>query len=107
MRRIFRKIKKIFIFIGSIFYLIYYRIKFIGKKRGVAQVVNSFNSGGLEQVAANIYKAFKNNGDISTVMSVSNNVGPMCQQLYSPKDLRILYYKVLRKKQYRNLDLPF
>ena len=100
MRRIFRKIKKIFIFIGSIFYLIYYRIKFIGKKRGVAQVVNSFNSGGLEQVAANIYKAFKNNGDISAVMSVSNNVGPMCQQLYSPKDLRILYYDTVNMIKY-------
>lgn len=94
MIRIFSKIKKIFVFIGSIFYLIYYRIKFIGKKRGVAQVVNSFNSGGLEQVATNIYKAFKNNGDISAVLSVSNNVGPMCRQLYSPKDLRILYYDI-------------
>ena len=100
MRRILVKIKRIIKVIGAIIYLLFYRIKFHGKKRGVAQVVESFNSGGLEQVAANVYKTFKDNGDISAVISVSNNVGPMCQQLYTPSDLRIIYYDVVNLIKY-------
>lgn len=101
MKRILNKIKRLIKIIGAVFYLLYYRIKFYGvKRRGVAQIVDSFNSGGLEQVAANIYKAFKDNGDISTVICVSNNVGPMCQQLETPKDLRIIYYDVVELIKY-------
>lgn len=100
MRRVLNKIKKFFRLIGAINYLIYYRIKFHGEKKGVAQVVESFNSGGLEQVAANIYKTFKNNNDKSTVISITNNVGPMCQQLETPKDLRIIYYDIAEMIKY-------
>lgn len=100
MRNILRKIKRVIKIIGAVLYLVYYRIKFHGKKRGVAQIVDSFNSGGLEQVAANVYKTFKENNDISSVICVSNNVGPMCQQLYTPKDLRIVYYDVVNLIKY-------
>lgn len=92
MKKVIYKIKRLIKLINAIFYLIFYRIKFIGKKKGVAQVVNSFNNGGLEQVATNIYWAFKDNGDTSKVITLSNSVGPMCQQLATPKDLRIVYY---------------
>lgn len=95
MKKIFRKIIKLFRFIGALFYLLYYRIKYIGKEKGVAQVVESFNSGGLEQVAANIYKAFKNNGDVSKVICISNTTGPMFEQIYTPKDIRIIYYDIV------------
>ncbi len=92
MKKILRKIKQVIRFIGALFYLLYYRIKFRGQKKGVAQVVETFKSGGLEQVAANVYKAFKNNGDISTVICISNTTGPMFEQIYTPKDIRIVYY---------------
>ena len=59
--RILRKIKRYLNILWAIFYLLYYVLKNIGKPKGIAQVVESFNSGGLEQVAANIYKAFKEN----------------------------------------------
>lgn len=95
MRKILRKIKNIFRFIGALFYLFYYRIKNAGKKKGVAQVVESFNSGGLEQVAANVYKTFKDNGDISKVICISNTTGPMFEQIYTPKDIRIIYYDIV------------
>lgn len=95
MKKIFNKIKKMIRFIGVLFYLLYYRIKNIGTKKGIAQVVESFKSGGLEQVAANIYKAFKDNGDISTVICISNTTGPMFEQIYTPKDIRIVYYDVI------------
>lgn len=100
MRTILRKIRMVFRLIGAIFYLFFYRIKFRGQKRGVANVVESFNSGGLEQVAANIYKSFKNNGDISTVIVLSNNLGPMCNQIYTPKDLRIIHYDLIDMIKY-------
>ncbi len=100
MRGLIYKIKRIFKFIGILFYLLYYRIKFHGQKKGVAEVVDSFYSGGLEQVAANVYKTFKDNKDISTVISISNHVGPMCQQLETPKDLRIVYYDVIEMIKY-------
>ena len=93
-KKIFNKIKKMIRFIGVLFYLLYYRIKNIGTKKGIAQVVESFKSGGLEQVAANIYKAFKDNGDISTVICISNTTGPMFEQIYTPKDIRIVYSQV-------------
>lgn len=94
MKRIGFRVKKMFRYLYAFVYLLFYRIKYISKRKGVAQVVDSFNSGGLEQVAANIYKIFKDNNDISVVISVSNNLGPMCQQIYTPKDLRIIYYDV-------------
>lgn len=100
MRKIFNKIKRAFKLFGAICYLVYYRIKYIGKKRGIAQVVDSFNSGGLEQVAANIYMAFKENGNQSAVISITNNVGPMCQQLKTPADLRIVYQDVVNIIKY-------
>ncbi len=90
--RILRKIKRYLNILWAIFYLLYYRLKNIGKPKGIAQVVESFNSGGLEQVAANIYKAFKENENTSSVIVLSNNLGPMCNQLETPKDLRIIYY---------------
>ena len=90
--KVVRKIKRYFKILGAIVYLLYYRLKNIGKPKGIAQVVESFNSGGLEQVAVNIYKAFKENGNTSSVIVLSNNLGPMCQQLESPRDLRIIYY---------------
>ena len=80
--------------------MLFYRIRYIGKKRGVAQVVNSFNSGGLEQVAANVYKSFKDNGDISKVICLSNLTGPMFQQIYTPKDIRIVYYDLVEMIKY-------
>ena len=95
MKRILHKFKKLIRLIGALFYLLFYRIKFWGKKKGVAQVVESFNSGGLEQVAANVYKSFKDNGDISTVICISNNTGPMFEQIYTPKDIRIIYYDIV------------
>ncbi len=70
-----RKVKKFFEFIGALFYFLFYRIKNIGKKKNVAQVLNSFNSGGLEQVAANVYKSFLKNGNGSYVISISNTAG--------------------------------
>lgn len=100
MKKILHKIKKLLRFIGALFYLLYYRIRNIGKKKGIAQVVESFKSGGLEQVAANIYKAFKNNGDISTVICISNTTGPMFEQIYTPKDIRIIYYDVVEMIKY-------
>lgn len=100
MRRILNKIKKGFRLLGAIIYLIHCRIKYRKKKRGIAQVVDSFNSGGLEQVAANIYKTFKKEGNTSAVISITNNVGPMCQQLDSPKDLRIVYYDIAEMIKY-------
>ena len=100
MKRVLRKIKKGIKLIFAIFYLIYYRIKNINKSKGIAQIVESFNSGGLEQVAANIYKAFKSNGNNSTVICISNNVGPICQQIYNPKDLRIIYYDIVDMIKY-------
>ncbi len=87
-----RKVKKFFEFIGALFYFLFYRIKNIGKKKNVAQVLNSFNSGGLEQVAANVYKSFLKNGNGSYVISISNTAGPICQQLESPKHFRMIYY---------------
>ena len=90
--RILQKIKRYLNILGAIFYLLYYRLKNIGKPKGIAQVVESFNSGGLEQVAVNIYKAFKDNENISSVIVLSNNLGPICNQLESPRDLRIIYY---------------
>lgn len=100
MKKIIRKIKRIIKLIGVLFYLLFYRIKFIGHKKGIAQVVDSFNSGGLEQVAVNIYRAFKDNGNISSIICVSNNVGPMAQQLDSPKELRIIYYDIIEMIKY-------
>lgn len=100
MRRVMNKIKRILKFVGVLFYLLYYRIKFRGQKKGVAQVVDSFYSGGLEQVAANVYKTFKENKDVSKVISISNHVGPMCAQLETPKDLRIVYYDVIEMIKY-------
>ncbi len=90
-----RKIKKLIRFIFSVFYLGYYRIRNIGKEKGVAQVVESFNSGGLEQVAANVYKSFKRNGNTSKVICISNSTGPMFEQIDTPKDIRIIYYDVI------------
>lgn len=98
--KIVRKIKRYFKILGAIVYLLYYRIKNIGKPKGIAQVVESFNSGGLEQVAVNIYKAFKENGNTSSVIVLSNNLGPMCQQLESPRDLRIIYYDLASLLKY-------
>lgn len=95
MKKLLYKIKRLIRIVYALFYLLFYRIKYFNKKRGVAQVVNSFNSGGLEQVALNIYKSFKDHGDNSFIISISNNLGPMCQQVYSPKDLRIIYYDVV------------
>ena len=95
MKKFLNKIKRIFKYIGAIFYLLYYRIKNIKKEKGIAQVVESLNSGGLEQVAVNIYKTFKNNNTNSNIIVLSNNLGPMCQQLESPKDLRIVYYDIV------------
>lgn len=95
MKKLLYKIKRLIRIVYALFYLLFYRIKYFNKKRGVAQVVNSFNSGGLEQVALNIYKSFKDHGDNSFIISISNNLGPMCQQVYSPKDLRIIYYDVI------------
>ncbi|MDD4718574.1 MAG: glycosyltransferase family 4 protein [Bacilli bacterium] len=92
MRKILTTIKRYFKILKAICYLIYCRIKSTNKTRGVAQIVGSFNSGGLEQVAANLYKAFDEEGYNSTVICVTNNVGPICQQLKSPSHLRILYY---------------
>lgn len=100
MRNIVKKIIRLFKYIGVIFLVFYYRFKNIGKKKGVAQVVNSFNNGGLEQVAANLYKTFKANGNNSAVISISNNVGPMMQQIYTPKDVRIIYYDVIEMLKY-------
>lgn len=95
MKKIIKKLVRIIKLLCAILYFIAYRIKFHGQKKGIAQIVDSFNNGGLEQVACNVYKAFKNNKDISTVICVSNNVGIMCQQLESPKDLRIIYYDII------------
>jgi len=95
MKRVVRKVLKFFRLIKAIFNLIISRIKNSNKKRGVAQVVDSFNSGGLEQVAANMYKIFNEEGYQSSVICISNNVGPMCQQLNSPKHLRIVYYDII------------
>lgn len=92
MKQVVRKLKRIAKILGAIILLLFYRIKYIGKPKGIAQVVESFNSGGLEQVAANIYKAFDQNNNKSYVICLSNNVGPMCQQLRSPSHLRIIYY---------------
>ena len=92
MRQLLRKTKRILRILWAIILLLCYRIKYIGKPKGIAQVVDAFNNGGLEQVAANIYKAFDQNGKKSYVISLSNNVGPMCQQLRSPAHLRIAYY---------------
>lgn len=100
MKKILQKIKKLIRFIGALFYLAFYRIKFSGKKKGVAQVVESFKSGGLEQVAANVYKSFKDNGDISTVICLSNTTGPMFEQIYTPKDIRIVYYDIVEMIKY-------
>ena len=61
MRQILRKVKRMLRILGAIILLIYYRIKHIGKPKGIAQIVESFNSGGLEQVAANIYKTYEQN----------------------------------------------
>lgn len=94
-------------------YYLFYRVKNIGKPKGVAQVLNSFNGGGLEQVAANIYKSFLNNGTPSYVISISNNAGPICQQLNSPAHFRMVYYdfcEMLRfcsKKNIRTLIFHF
>lgn len=90
--KILRKIKRFFRYITTIIYYIFCKIKNIGKPKGVAQVINSFNSGGMEQVAANIYKMFLENGNASYVISVTNEAGPMCQQLESPKHFRMVYY---------------
>lgn len=92
MRQILRRVKRMLRILGAIILLIYYRIKYIGKSKGIAQIVESFNSGGLEQVAANIYKTYEQNNTKSFVICLSNNVGPMCQQLKSPAHLRIVYY---------------
>lgn len=100
MKRFLRKTKNLLRFIGALFYLFFYRVINIGKKKGVAQVVESFKSGGLEQVAANVYKAFKDNGDISTVICVSNTTGPMFEQIYTPKDIRIIYYDIVEMIKY-------
>lgn len=100
MKKIINKLNRFFKFLGALFYLLFYRIRYIGKKRGVAQVVNSFNSGGLEQVAANVYKSFKDNGDISKVICLSNLTGPMFQQIYTPKDIRIVYYDLVEMIKY-------
>ena len=100
MKNVVRKIIRLFKFIGAIFLIFYYRFINIGKKKGVAQVVNSFNNGGLEQVACNLYKTFKDNGNNSVVISVSNNVGPIMQQIYTPKDVRIIYYDVIEMLKY-------
>lgn len=94
MKKIIYKLKRIIKIFGAIIYLFYCRIKYRNKKRGIAQVVESFNSGGLEQVATNIYKTFYSNENVSCVISLSNNLGPMCQQLESPAHLRIIYYDV-------------
>lgn len=95
MRNVFFKIKKVIKIFIAIINLYISRLKFIGKPKGIAQVVQSFNSGGLEQVAVNIYKSFKKEGYKSTVITVTNNLGPMCQQLDSPAELRIIYYDVV------------
>lgn len=87
--RMFKRIPK---YISSIIYFLYYRLRFIGKRKGVAQVVNSFNSGGLEQVASNLYRTFLNQNERSFVITISNDVGPICQQMQSPMHLRIVYY---------------
>jgi glycosyltransferase involved in cell wall biosynthesis len=94
MRRIINKIIYYFKILGALFYLLFSRIKNRNNTRGVAEVVESFNSGGLEQVAANIYKGFKKSDRPSVVICLSNNVGPMCQQLETPMDLRIVYYNL-------------
>lgn len=95
MRKVIRKIVRFFKLIGAIFNLLFSRINNRGNKKGVAQVVDSFNSGGLEQVAANLYKVFYDAGYNSSVICISNNVGPMCQQLKSPQNLRIVYYDLI------------
>lgn len=98
--RMLRKMRRYLNILGAIFYLLYSRLKNIGKPKGIAQVVESFNSGGLEQVATNIYKAFKENGNTSSVIVLSNNLGPMCNQLESPRDLRIIYYDLAAMIKY-------
>lgn len=92
MKHIAKKVKRIFKILIAISILIYYRIKYMGKPKGIAQVVESFNNGGLEQVASNIYEAFNQAKQKSYVITLSNNVGPICQQLKSPAHLRIIYY---------------
>lgn len=87
-----RFIKKIFRHIYALIYFAVFRIKFMGKEKGVAQVLNTFNNGGMEQVAANIYKSFLKNKNKSFVISISNDVGPICSQLETPQHLRIVYY---------------
>lgn len=91
----FCKIKRLTKIFFAIIKLCIMRIKFIGKPKGIAQIVQSFNSGGLEQVAANIYKSFKKENYKSTIISVSNNLGPICQQLDSPAELRIVNYDIV------------
>lgn len=91
MKKFFHQFTRLLQLAFALFYFIFERLKFRNEDAGIAQVVESFNVGGLEQVALNIYKGFKKNGDKSYVISLSNNVGPMAQQLCGPQDFRIVY----------------
>lgn len=100
MKKIVKKFFRFFKIIFAVLNLLINRIKKRNETPGIAQVVDSFNSGGLEQVAVNVYKAFKKEKYNSSVISVSNNVGPICQQLDSPADLRIIYYDIIDMLNY-------
>ena len=100
MRRILHKIKYMFRILYYIIYLIIKRIKNRKATRGVAQIVDSYNFGGLEQVATNVYQIFYQKKYNSSVICVSNNVGKICEQLNSPKDLRIINYDLADMLKY-------
>lgn len=89
MRKYIYKVKKGLRLFVAILRLFHSRL-FNKRKPGVAQVVNSFNTGGLEQVALNIYKGFLKHGDGSYVISITNNIGIMANDLKSPMHLRII-----------------
>lgn len=90
MRKFLSDFKKIAKLLFAIFYLFYKRFRLRNKSEAIAQVVDSFYAGGLEQVACNIYKGFRDNGDDSYIISINNKLGPICQQLDSPAHLRMV-----------------
>lgn len=84
------------------------------RPKAVGLLVDSFNRGGLEQVVLNLYKGYREHGIPSYILSVTNQVSDMIQDIEDdPRHLRILHWNLIdlvdfcRKNNIRTLHYHY